>query len=310
MKRIAIAFLLILSGSSLSAEYRHFAQLPVDAELTSRLSGVAEEILKEFASAKQTADNLSMTVIDLSDSTARRASYHGELNMYPASVVKLFFMVMAYDQIERGEMKLTPELQRGLRDMIVDSNNDATAYIVDRITGTTSGEELSGRAEKKFMERRRSINRFFDKRGYSVGAMLKAWCEGPYGRDKMAMGPNRENRNRMTSDQVAALMYDLVSRRAVSPRASDAMLELMQRDVKPERKSENQVKEFTGEALPAGSKLWSKAGWTSEVRHDAAYVELPNGRKYILVACTRGAAGDVKLLPAISKRIVALFSAP
>ncbi|MEO8378844.1 MAG: serine hydrolase, partial [Acidobacteriota bacterium] len=60
-----------------------------------------------------------------------------------------------------------------------------------------------------------------------------------------------------------------------------------------------------GEALPAGSRLWSKAGWTSEVRHDVAYVELPNGRKLILVIFTRGTADDVTLIPAITRSVLA-----
>jgi hypothetical protein len=69
------------------------------------------------------------------------------------------------------------------------------------------------------------------------------------------------------------------------------------------------VKEFMGEALPAGSKLWSKAGWTSEVRHDAAYVELPDGKKMVVVIFTRGAADDVTLVPAATKNLLSEFSA-
>ena len=78
----------------------------------------------------------------------------------------------------------------------------------------------------------------------------------------------------------------------------------MERPLNPARKDENQVTEFIGEGLPAGSKLWSKAGWTSEVRHDAAYVELPNGKKYVVVIFTRGIADDVTLIPAIAKRLL------
>ena len=89
--------------------------------------------------------------------------------------------------------------------------------------------------------------------------------------------------------------------------ASDAMMKLMQRPLDPMNKDENQVKEFIGESLPAGSKLWSKAGWTSEVRHDAAYVELPGGKKYVMVIFTRGTADDVTLIPAIAKRLLVDF---
>jgi len=88
------------------------------------------------------------------------------------------------------------------------------------------------------------------------------------------------------------------------------MLALLARPLNPARTDENQVKEFIGEALPAGSKLWSKAGWTSEVRHDAAYIELPSGKKLILVIMTRGTADDVRLIPSIAKSILGELESP
>lgn len=47
-----------------------------------------------------------------------------------------------------------------------------------------------------------------------------------------------------------------------------------------------------------------ESGLDFEVRHDAAYIELPGGRKIILVIMTRGAADDVKLIPAIAKSVL------
>ena len=58
-------------------------------------------------------------------------------------------------------------------------------------------------------------------------------------------------------------------------------------------------------SLPPGAKLWSKEGDTSEVRHDAAYVELPSGRKLVVVILTRGAADEKALLPSIGKHLLA-----
>lgn len=72
----------------------------------------------------------------------------------------------------------------------------------------------------------------------------------------------------------------------------------------PPRDDENQIKEFIGEALPEGARLWSKAGWTSEVRHDAAYVELPDGRKLVLVIFTRGIASEKTLIPAVTRNVL------
>ena len=85
---------------------------------------------------------------------------------------------------------------------------------------------------------------------------------------------------------------------------------LLQRPLDPPRDDENQVKEFIGAALPAGSNLWSKAGWTSEVRHDAAYVELPAGKKLMVVIFTRGQAEDLTLVPAAMRNLLTELELP
>ena len=154
-------------------------------------------------------------------------------------------------------------------------------------------------------------NRWFATMGYDISAMAKPWSFGPFGRDLQLMGgPSRPNRNRATTNAVASLMLWIVRSRAVSPQASAEMMKLLERPLPPEP-VENQVAEFIGEALPAGSHLWSKAGWTSEVRHDAAYFELPNGgKKLILVIFTKGIADDKTLIPSIAKKVLANLALP
>lgn len=311
ISRRALGFFLciFLSGVPLHADFRVFESLPVDPALESELSHIAGEILTRFAPSKLTDENLAITIIDLSGQALRRASYHGRVPFHPASVVKLFYLVYGYDLIHRNQLTLDTALQQGFTDMIVDSGNDATSYVVDRITGTTSGPELWGEAFKTFVDARNGPNRYYKAMGYDISANGKTWCEGLYGREKQIFGPNRENRNRFTSDAFAALMLSIVTRKAVSPASDEAMLRLLRRPIPGEPGSDGgQVKEFTGESLPPGSKLWSKAGWTSEVQHDLSYVELPNGRKYVLAAMTRGAAEDKAILPALSKEIVGLMS--
>ena len=83
------------------------------------------------------------------------------------------------------------------------------------------------------------------------------------------------------------------------------MLALLERPLDPPRPGENQVKDFLGESLPPGTRLWSKEGDTSEVRHDAAYIELPSGRKFIAIILTRGVADDKTVLPALGKQLLA-----
>jgi hypothetical protein len=51
--------------------------------------------------------------------------------------------------------------------------------------------------------------------------------------------------------------------------------------------------------------LWSKAGWTSETRHDAAYVELPNGAQLVLVTFTTEHANDKEIIPFVARTVFA-----
>jgi hypothetical protein len=157
---------------------------------------------------------------------------------------------------------------------------------------------------RRYVERRREINRHFQKLGYTdnVSAMMKPWSFGPYGVDLQVLGENRVNRNMLTANACASLLLWIQRLRA--PGAHE-MMTLLERPLAPPRAEENQVQEFIGAALPSGARLWSKAGWTSEVRHDAAYVELPGGRKIVLVIFTRGIAEDVTLIPAIAKNVLA-----
>src|SRR5436190_1351489 len=281
------------------ADFREFKAVPVDADLTAKITRSVEASLKDFP--RLTAENLAFSVVDLTTPDAPvRADYHGDVSFYPASLVKLFSMVETYRQ-----GKLTPEIERALREMIYVSDNDAAAFLVDILTDTCSGSELEGETLEEFIDRRRKFNRSFAALGYDISAMMKPWSFGPFGRDMQALGENKANRNRASANSFASLLLWIARRHAISPQASDAMMSLLERPLAPPRPTENQVKEFFGESLPPGAKLWSKEGDTSEVRHDAAYVELPSGRKLVVVILTRGAADDKTLLPSIGKRLLA-----
>ena len=298
--RFCVCLLALIFAAAIAlADFREFKAVPVDADLGAKLTHAAEASLKDFP--RLTADNLALSVIDLTKSdTPVRADYHGDASFYPASLVKLFFMVETYRQ-----GKLTPEVERALREMISVSDNDAAAFLIDILTDTCSGSELESKALDAFIDRRRKLNRSFAALGYDISAMMKPWSFGPFGRDMQALGENKVNRNRASANSIASLLLWIVRRRAVSTQASDAMMALLERPLSPPRLNENQVKDFFGESLPPGAKLWSKEGDTSEVRHDAAYVELPSGSKFIIVILTRGAADDKTLLPGIGKRLLA-----
>jgi hypothetical protein len=300
---------LFLLASPASADFRPFESVPVDPVLERRLNTLANEALAELPGL--TLENLSITIVDLTHEP-RRASFRGDAPYHPASVVKLFYLVVARDAIARGALVEDAELQRAMRDMIVDSSNDATSYVVDRLTGTTSGPELSGRAWSQWVGKRNLMNRYFARRGYDINANGKTWCEDVYGRDKQLIGADRSGRNRLTSDAAAALMLSIVQRNAVSAKESDTMLALLRRPIPAENPAteDTQASDFSGRLLPAGARLWSKAGWTSEVRHDVAYIELPTGQRFVLAIFTRGATDVTRTLQAIAEQLFGALMNP
>src|SRR5258708_15189425 len=270
----------------------------------------AAAAIDRFGSSGLTAGKIAITVIDLADRDhPARASYRGGEPTYPASVVKLFYLVASHHQLETGALSLTPEIERALHDMIVDSSNDATAFVIDMLTGTTSGPELDDTALHQWIDRRNLMNRYFSALGYeSINVNQKTWCEGPYGRERQGLGPNFENRNRLTTDAVARLWYEIVTGRSASPAATREMLNLLHRD--PLAKSEDpddQATAYSGKSLPLGSQYFSKAGWTSDTRHDTAYIRLPNGAEYILAVFTVDNSKKTEIIPFVSQLIAQEF---
>jgi hypothetical protein len=87
------------------------------------------------------------------------------------------------------------------------------------------------------------------------------------------------------------------------------MMKLLERNPFGQKtESDDQAHGFTGSALPPDSKLWSKAGWTSDTRHDAAYVELPDGWRFVLVTFTSGHGNDREIIPFLAKSLIGQFS--
>jgi hypothetical protein len=224
----------------------------------------------------------------------RSANYRSVELIYPASLVKLFYLVAAHEWLERGMIQPSAELDRALGDMIVASSNDATSYVVDMLTGTTSGPELPSGPFATWQHQRNLVNRYYQSLQWpelaTVNLNQKTWGEGPYGRERAFLGEGLTNRNRLTTEAVARLLHSIVGGVSVTRERSTAMMALLKRDLSPAilaADPENQVTDFLGEALPLSARLWSKAGWTSRVRHDAAYIECEGCHPYLLVVFYR-----------------------
>ena len=300
---ITVVFLLLTINV---ATAQQSTKSPALQDLVNR---AAKTTLDRFADKKLDEKQLSITLIDLRDASHPvTANFRGNERIYPASVVKLFYLVAAQRWLEDKKIEETPELTRALHDMIVDSSNEATQYVVDVITHTTAGYELPPKEMEEWQNQRNAVNRYFASLGYTnINVNQKTFCEDAYGRERVSRGPNGENRNKLTTDATARLLMEIVTGKAAPPARTTLMMDLLKRDytVKTDD-NDNQARGFTGIALQGveGARLWSKAGWTSTTRHDAAYVEMPDGSKFVLVTFTTEHANDREIIPSVARLVI------
>ena len=264
MKRLAILFL----GGALLAGARSIPAPPV-SPLQAAVEDAVRATVAEFRAPELRPEQLAVTVIDLRGAAPVAADFRGAERFYPASVIKLFYLAATHRWLEDGKIADTPELRRAMRDMIVDSSNDATNHLVDVLTGTTGGPELPADELKAWNEKRGAVTRYFASLGYqNVNANRKTWGDGPFGREKQDMEAHPPARNYLSTNDTARLLTEIAAGRCITPARSAQMLELLARDPftpKPDD-PDNQATAFSGPALTPGMKLWSKAGWAVRAR--------------------------------------------
>src|SRR5690349_20588604 len=302
------SLIVLVAVLTVSASAR--AQQPSLQELVNR---AAKTTLDRFADKKLAENELSITLIDLRDpKRPATASFHGNERIYPASVVKLFYLVATQRWLEDKKIEQTPELTRAVRDMIVDSSNEATQYVVDVLTHTTGGYELPPKEMEEWQYQRNAVNRYFASLGYTnINVNQKTFCEDAYGRERVSRGPNGENRNKLTTDATARLMMEIVTGKAANATRTAAMMELLKRDYTGQSSDpDDQGHGFTGIALQGreGYRLWSKAGWTNATRHDVAYIETPDGAKFVLATFTTNHANEREIIPTVARVVLDGFN--
>ncbi len=310
---ISLIFVCFASLSAFAQKVGKYQTVSVEPapELQKIVDSATHQTLSKFADKGFKPENLSVTLIDLSNAEKlKMGEFRGEEKVYPASVVKLFYLVAVHQWLEAGILKDSTELRRTMRDMIVDSSNDATQAIVDILSGVGSGGELPEKEFKKWAYKRNVVNRYFATLGYqNINVCQKTFCEDAYGIEQQFRGPEGINRNKLTTNATARLMSEIALRKAVTANRTAQMLELLSRNWEGEVKDqEDQTHGFTSIALKdlglKGTKLWSKAGWTSTTRHDVAYLEIPDGRKFVICVFTTNFANERNILPGVVKIIL------
>jgi beta-lactamase class A len=283
--------------------------------MASCLKGILDRFEKE--GRPDLHKNIAITWIRYDSQTPSQSSGYGtgwnsNNNYYPASVVKIVYALASQIWIKKDLIVDSEELRRALYEMVANSNNDATSYILDLLTGTTSGPSLTKQNFQVWKMQRQLINNWLEELNWSElkdwNCSQKTWNEGPFGREKDFYGKRNENRNSMTTEGIARIFEAIMTNAMLPKLENEYLIKLFQRSLDPFRRKqdlENQVDGFLGEGLPLASKLWSKAGLMSEVRHDVAWWKAPNQKPMLAVVFTTGKelVKDQFLLPAISSEL-------
>jgi len=275
-----------------------------------------KEILYKISNNRKNflIDNIAITWVNYSTNTKFKKGFGYGINhkkqYYPASIVKLVYGLAIHDWIEKKRVILNKEIENAVFNMLQYSSNDATSFIIDLLTGTTSGLSIEGAAWDQWKYQREIINEWLINLEWDevkeFNCCQKTWTDGPYGREKDFYAQNNQNRNSMSTHGTAKILEEIILHKIYNEnnlRLKDFLFRNLTKD--QIQGDDNQVKGFLGEGLPEKTCFWSKAGLMTKARHDAAWWFNNNSSQTLLVVFGNGEifANDTSFLPEISQAI-------
>lgn len=229
-------------------------------------------------------------------------SYRGVELTNPDRIVHLFYVVAMQVWLEQGMAQPSAEIDRAMADMLTRGSHDAASFLLDVLTGTTSGPALPSGPDEAWAAQRNIVNRYFANLGWSelrsVNMNQKTWCDRPYGREKDFLGSALENRNQLTTEATARLLHSIIGGVSVSRARSQFMMDLLARS-----DTEKSVASQLFAHLPTSAQVWAQSVVTADVGHLLSYVEAPGVHPYLLVLFT-----NPRPLPNASSAIASLFA--
>jgi len=287
----------------------------------SRLTSIVKDAVELATSAGFSSRQISISLIDLKESenytSLNSGSYEEKTPRYPASIAKIFWMAYLYHQEQAGLISQDSFSEQDVIKMIYESDNEAASRVLDLITHTTSGPSLPENEFREWNRKRESINQFYREAGFlNANISQKTFpipyldLDGPTGRElQMRRDPMSPRRNYLTTESVAKLLSHIATEKLISPAYSQKMLGHLRRDLNPsvwQGVTYNWIQGYLGEGLPASTTFASKAGWTSQTRHDAAIVGGSDQLvHYVLVVFGEDSrfSEDETIFPKISKLV-------
>jgi beta-lactamase class A len=307
----SIHVLLLLLGLLLGAAPAHAAERgPAAREYLGRIQPSAElqSFLDAFVQARLARDpalarsDVRVAVLDLTQpDEPRLAHHHGEVPIYPASVVKFVYLLAAYAFQEAGRLQFDPALEQSITEMIRVSSNHATQQVFARVTGTQPGPELGPEAYAEYRERKLAVERWLQGLGIMDLHTVNPTYDGGgdiSGREDQFLsdasvpgalpghGSSFKNRTGMTAIGTAKLLALLATDRALSPENSATARQRMKRDSRQQRHLAARI--AGGAERVGGLEVYAKSGTWGPIYADAGIVHHPSGRELVVAVFTEG----------------------
>ena len=235
----------------------------------------------------------ALSVEDFWQYCPQGASYRGVELFVPGRLAHLFYLVALHDWLEQKMVQPSDEIERALTDMMASegsrTNHDAASYVVDVLSGTTSGPSLPPGPAETWASQRNIINRYFAQLGWlelrSINLNQKTWNNGPYGREYDFLGKTLENQNQLTTESAARLLHSIVGGVSVSSMRSQQMMNLIERSSSLQR-------------LKLGldvTQIWLQESVDESGAHVVAYIEDQTVHPYLLAVFSEPSKGGKQI---------------
>ena len=199
----------------------------------------------------------------------------------PASLMKLFVVGTAHEQIAWGRMQLTPQIRRWMDETITISTNDSYNWLLFHI-----GQGCVRRGLNQ-------VTNFASRHGYTSTIGGHSFIVHPQPGQVVVPGGNRT-----TARDVGLFMEDVYRGAIVNRSASSQILDSLRRQQRLNK---------IPAGLPAGVRSASKTGEWAGYEHDAAIV-FSRGATYVIVVMSTPGANSIQNIRTISRHVFNHFN--
>lgn len=282
------------AGSREQGASRFLSGITGSDELTQFLKTAVSDLLARNPWLK--TENLQVSLIDLSRADHPRSAHiNGEQRIYPASVVKCIYLIAAYRWMEEQKIELDAQWQLNLKKMIRFSDNQATRWVLYKLTGAGPGEALPHDKYIEFRENRLVVKHWletlgiqnlhcvhptYDGNGDLFGRDLQFLRDRSFANVTISQPGGFPNRLSVTALDIARLLSLLATGHLLNPENTKAVLDLMKRDVREQKYLELRI--AGGAARIHGMQVYSKSGTYGETFADVGIVRAEDSRQLVL----------------------------